>query len=71
MDLYLCVSGAGTHLCVIVVAISAEHSRSFQVFLRSGLAVKWLSRKPLPQKASAGNLYNQEDFHKIQTRGFS
>lgn len=32
----------------------------FQVFLRSGLAVTWQSRKPLPQKASARGPNNQD-----------
>lgn len=50
-----------TKLCMIVAMISAEKSCSFQVFLRSGLAVKWLSRKPLPQKASARDPYIKED----------
>ncbi len=37
---YDCVFQMLDQLCVIVAMISAEQSCSFQVFLRSGLAVK-------------------------------
>ncbi|MED6273862.1 hypothetical protein CHARACLAT_010681 [Characodon lateralis] len=53
-----------TNMSMMVAMISPEESCSFQVFLRSGLAVRCLSRKPLPQKASAGDLYDSSSLHK-------
>lgn len=58
-----CVFQILDQLCMTVTMIAAERCCSFQVFLRSGLAVMCLSRKPLPQKASARDPYIKDNLH--------